>query len=107
MERWLPVSSAWQECHFVLTRAGFLHWFHRGSSPDHIRPLDNLNLIKCQFEAGEAPTFNIVESTPGRIWIFSAWLRTIAFRAPSIDSCCEWAIAIREAIARTRGEFFF
>lgn len=101
MARWLPVSNMWQECHFVLTRAGFLHWFH---DMEHVRPLDCLNLARCQFEAGEAPTFNLVENNTGRLWFVSNWLRTVAFKAPSVEDCCEWAIALREAIAAARGE---
>lgn len=27
MELWNPRISSWGCCHFVLTRAGFLHWF--------------------------------------------------------------------------------
>ena len=101
MARWLPVSNLWQDCHFVLTRAGFLHWFH---NMEQIRPLDCLNLARCQFEAGEAPTFNLVENNTGKLWFFSNWLRTVAFKAPDVDECCEWAIALREAIATARGE---
>ena len=101
MSRWLPVSNMWQECHFVLTRAGFLHWF---LDTEHVRPVDCLNLARCQFEAGEAPTFNLVENNTGRIWFFSNWLRTVAFKAPSVEDCCEWAIALREAIANAHGE---
>ncbi|KAL0022087.1 hypothetical protein WJX79_005747 [Trebouxia sp. C0005] len=69
MARWLPVSNMWQDCHFVLTRAGFLHWFH--DTENFVRPLDCLNLARCQFEAGEAPTFNLVENNTGRLWFFS------------------------------------
>ena len=101
MARWLPVSNMWQDCHFVLTRAGFLHWFH---DMEHVRPLDCLNLARCQFEAGEAPTFNLVENNTGKLWFFSNWLRTVAFKAPDVGECCEWAIALREAIATARGE---
>lgn len=102
MARWLPVSNMWQDCHFVLTRAGFLHWFH--DTQNFVRPLDCLNLARCQFEAGEAPTFNLVENNTGRLWFFSNWVRTIAFKASTVDECCEWAIALREAIATARGE---
>ncbi|KAL3135857.1 hypothetical protein ABBQ32_007413 [Trebouxia sp. C0010 RCD-2024] len=101
MARWLPVSNMWQDCHFVLTRAGFLHWFH---DMEHVRPLDCLNLACCQFEAGEAPTFNLVENHTGKLWFFSSWLRTVAFKAPDVDECCEWAIALREAIATAHGD---
>lgn len=102
MARWLPVSNMWQDCHFVLTRAGFLHWFH--DTANFVRPLDCLNLARCQFEAGEAPTFNLVENNTGRLWFFSNWVRTIAFKASSVEECCEWAIALREAIATARGD---
>ncbi|DBB05544.1 TPA: hypothetical protein ACH3X1_012493 [Trebouxia sp. C0004] len=102
MARWLPVSNMWQDCHFVLTRAGFLHWFH--DTQNFVRPLDCLNLARCQFEAGEAPTFNLVENNTGRLWFFSKWVRTIAFKAFTVEECCEWAIALREAIATARGD---
>ncbi len=102
MARWLPVSNMWQDCHFVLTRAGFLHWFH--DTENFVRPLDCLNLARCQFEAGEAPTFNLVENNTGRLWFFSNWVRTIAFKASTVEECCEWAIALREAIATARGD---
>ena len=26
MGRWISGAGRWQDCHFVLTRSGFLHW---------------------------------------------------------------------------------
>lgn len=44
MHAWNPHTSAWACRHFVLTRAGFLHWF---ASCEEVTPLDALNLSKC------------------------------------------------------------
>jgi hypothetical protein len=44
MELWQPKSSSWAAAHFVLTRAGFLHWF---KSMDDVTPLEPpLNLCR-------------------------------------------------------------
>jgi hypothetical protein len=67
---------------------------------DDVVPLDVVNLAKCQFEAGTPPLFNIVEvSTKG--WII-ATTRKFTFQATSVEDCCEWAIAVREAIQACR-----
>lgn len=83
--------------HFVLTRAGFMHWFQ---SPDDVGPIDGINLGCCQFEEGEAPEFKLLE---GGVPAFGKWLgfkgRRFMFRASSVEECCDWAIALREAIA--------
>ena len=47
MARWVTGSGRWTDCHFVLTRRGFLHWF--GSSPPapaEVVPADTLNLSR-------------------------------------------------------------
>lgn len=91
---WDPHSSRWNPSHFVLTRAGFLHWFR---SVEDVERLDGLNLSRCQFEQGKAPVFNMVESGTGG-WLLPR-TRKITLQAPSVEDCCEWAIAIREEIA--------
>lgn len=47
MARWVSGSGKWMDCHCVLTRCGFLHWFS-GSPPDpaEIVPVDSLNLSR-------------------------------------------------------------
>eukprot|EP00884_Botryococcus_braunii_P012143 jgi/Botrbrau1/2092/Bobra.0047s0050.1 len=99
MARWVSGSGKWMDCHFVLTRMGFLHWLN---SPEDVLPTDGLNLARCHFEQGEAPVFNITESeTTGFMSMFSRG-RTNIFKAPSVEDCCEWAIALREAIAENK-----
>lgn len=53
---------------------------------------------RCQFETGEAPEFNLVETSAG---MFGRTRRMI-FKAFSVEECCEWAIVLREAIAASR-----
>ena len=92
MARWVSGSGKWADCHFILTRSGFLHWLADAAD---IAPLGSLNLGKCQFEAGEAPKFNINEQLGG---LFAKG-RRMCFEASSVEDCCEWAIALRETIA--------
>ena len=47
MQHWSPGGGAggqWLDCHFVLTRAGFLYWFR---SMEDTHPLDSLCLARC------------------------------------------------------------
>ncbi|KAK9817288.1 hypothetical protein WJX72_012262 [[Myrmecia] bisecta] len=99
MARWVSPSGKWQDCHFVLTRAGFLHWFR---SMEDVAPMDCLNLVRCQFEAGDAPCFNLIEQVASRVNLFQKG-RVVSFKAPSWEDCCEWAIALREAISTAKG----
>lgn len=96
MARWITGTGKWSDCHFVLTRSGFLHWL---TDAESYVPLGSLNLSKCQFEAGEAPKFHIIETSAG----FFAKAKRQLFEAPSVEECCEWAIAIRESIAQHKG----
>lgn len=96
MARWVSGIGKWSDCHFILTRSGFLHWL---ADPQEVTPLGSLNLPKCHFEAGEAPKFNINEQQGG---FFSKGKR-MCFEATSVEECCEWAIAIRESIAAHKG----
>ncbi|KAF6255933.1 hypothetical protein COO60DRAFT_1531877 [Scenedesmus sp. NREL 46B-D3] len=96
MELWQPKSSSWGGAHFVLTRAGFLHWFR---SMDDVAPQEPpLNLCRCSFEAGAAPVFHLVEAGSGG-WLVGRGSRKITLQAASVEECCEWAIALRESIA--------
>lgn len=45
MDLWNARNSSWGCCHFVLTRAGFLHWFKSMDSTNPMEPA--LNLSKC------------------------------------------------------------
>lgn len=46
MGLWRPKTSSWENVHFVLTRAGFLHWFR---SMEEVAPQEEvpLNLSRC------------------------------------------------------------
>lgn len=44
MELWRPKTSSWESVHFVLTRAGFLHWFK--SMDDALPQEPPLNLCR-------------------------------------------------------------
>ncbi|MEW5303111.1 MAG: hypothetical protein WDW36_005835 [Sanguina aurantia] len=100
MKQWNASTSVWSQCHFVLTRAGYLHWF---SSMGHLQPLDMLHLARCQFEQGEASHFSITEVRSGG-WLVGSKSRKLTFQASGVEECCEWAIAIREAIAVACGK---
>lgn len=91
--------------------------------------MGGLALARCAFEAGKAPRFNIVEAPrtssassssggKGSGWFnamnaMSAMAlaaatslrpRRLEFQAASVEECCEWAIAVREAIAVAAGK---
>ena len=99
MQYWGPTSASprhtWLDAHFVLTRAGFLHWFR---SMEDVRPLGCLNLACCGFEQGKAPCFSLEERQEAG-WLKAGRSRRCQLQALSVEECCEWAIAIREAIA--------
>ncbi|KAG2442831.1 hypothetical protein HXX76_002910 [Chlamydomonas incerta] len=101
LQVWEPATERWRKCHFVLTRAGYLHWFPKA---EDVRPLDGLALARCAFEAGKAPRFNIIETAKGGGWLGGIRGRRLSFQAASVEECCEWAIAIREAIAVAEGK---
>ncbi|KAG2450052.1 hypothetical protein HYH02_000156 [Chlamydomonas schloesseri] len=101
LQVWEPATERWRKCHFVLTRAGYLHWFPKA---EEVKPLDGLALARCAFEAGKAPRFNIIETAKGGGWLGGIRGRRLSFQAASVEDCCEWAIAIREAIAVAEGK---
>ena len=54
MARWVSGSGRWTDCHFVLTRCGFLHWFNNSPpTPADIVPADSLNLSRSVMSAGK------------------------------------------------------
>lgn len=86
----------WSQSHFVLTQAGFLYWF-TGKRAGSV-PTDSINLSRSSFTGGNPPEFKISETVQG---IFSS-KRTLVFRAPTVEDCCEWAISIREIITEAK-----
>lgn len=94
MERWDPRTSTWSRRHFVLTRAGYLHCYERMSDA---AKCDVLKLSRCEVEQGEAPVINLIEGG------IASWLtrgsRKLVLKASSVEEYCEWALALREAIA--------
>lgn len=58
-----------------------------------------LNLSRSSFEAGAAPAFHLVEAGSGGWGLVGRGSRKITLQAASVEECCEWAIALREAIA--------
>ncbi|KXZ56636.1 hypothetical protein GPECTOR_1g573 [Gonium pectorale] len=81
--------------------SGYLHWFTRA---DDARPVDSLALGRSAIEEGKAPRFNILETPKGAGWLSNIRARRVSFQAASVEECCEWAIAIREAIAVAAGK---
>lgn len=64
-----PASGRWADRHFVLTKAGFLHWV---ASMEELEPLDCLNLSRCQFESSQDAQINIAEQLGGKVGPTSA-----------------------------------
>jgi hypothetical protein len=58
---------------------------------------DVLKLSRCEVEQGEAPVINLIEGG------IASWLtrgsRKLVLKASSVEEYCEWALALREAIA--------
>ncbi|GMH33992.1 hypothetical protein BSKO_01826 [Bryopsis sp. KO-2023] len=90
-------SMNWSTGHFVLTQSGFVYWF-LGARAGAI-PSDSINLGKSSFAGGDAPEFKIVEGSG--MGLFGT-KRTMVFKAPSVEDCCEWAISIRETLAEVK-----
>ncbi|GIL72842.1 hypothetical protein Vretimale_4499 [Volvox reticuliferus] len=101
LQIWEPATQRWRKCHFVLTRAGYLHWFTRA---EEVRPLDTLTLTRSTFEPSKAPRFNILEMPKSSSWLGGIRGRKLEFQAASVEECCDWAVAIREAIAVATGK---
>ncbi|GLI68925.1 hypothetical protein VaNZ11_013347 [Volvox africanus] len=101
LQIWESATQRWRKCHFVLTRAGYLHWFTRA---EEVRPLDSLTLARSTFEPSKAPRFNILEVPKSSSWLGGLRGRKLEFQAASVEECCDWAVAIREAIAVATGK---
>lgn len=100
LETWDSDLARWVGGHFVLTQAGYLYGF-LGKDRCAPVPSTSLSLARCSFEQGDAPVFSIMEGGAG--WT-RGWRRSVKLRAPSVEECCEWAIAVREEIANLQGK---
>lgn len=67
MARWVSGSGKWTDCHFVLTRCGFLHWFNNSPpAPADIVPADSLNLSRCAASLSlHAPVLGYINAGQG------------------------------------------
>lgn len=100
LELWDSDENRWVGGHFVLTQAGFLYGM-LGKDKACPIPSCTLSLARCSFEEGEAPVFSVTEGAAG--WRMGR-RRVVKLRAPSVVECCEWAIAVRDAIASLQGK---
>lgn len=53
---------------------------------------------RCQFEAGTAHCFHVLETRPTG-WLVGARQHRYSLQPPDVEDCCEWAVAIKESIA--------
>uniref|UniRef100_A0A7S3QJT2 PH domain-containing protein n=1 Tax=Dunaliella tertiolecta TaxID=3047 RepID=A0A7S3QJT2_DUNTE len=116
MQAWDPKSSAWHKGHAVLTRSGFLHWIKGDISDPGQEHKDMFCLARCSFATGEAPLISVEEAgwvgarlgsalgTALMPFVPYTQVRKATLQAPSVEECCEWAIAVREAIAVAAGK---
>jgi hypothetical protein len=58
---------------------------------------------RLQFEAAQPPCFNLVQQSSAGWSLLGSRPTKMSFKAASVDDCCEWTIAIREAIAVASG----
>lgn len=97
------VGCSWASGHAVLTRAGFLHWFKTEESGDGgdwsfgSGPVVSINLPRCEFELGDAPSWRLLESTAGSWWGGKVAGRQ-TYSTADVDSCMEWTASLREMI---------
>lgn len=84
MARWVMGQGRWQDCHCVLTRAGFLHCL-----PDIDEPLpqDTIALGHTAFITGDAPEFQLIEALPARVAVFSRERGAIPDQVLMPDGC--------------------
>ncbi|KAF5830160.1 hypothetical protein DUNSADRAFT_14937 [Dunaliella salina] len=117
MQAWDPKSSTWHKGLAVLTRSGFLHWVKGDVVDPGQEHRETFCLARCSFAKGEAPHISVEEagwvgthlgsSTLGTAlmpYVPYAQARKATLQAPSVEECCEWAIAVREAIAVAAGK---
>jgi hypothetical protein len=62
-----------------------------------------ITVDRCQLEAGTAFCFHILESRATG-WLGGTRSCRFSLQAPSVEDCCEWVVAIREAIAVASGK---
>lgn len=75
MDLWRPKTSSWENVHFVLTRAGFLHWF---KSMEEVTPQEPpLNLCRCESRASAVAASG---------WLLLAWC------IEYVDVACQLAL---------------
>ena len=100
------VGCSWAGGHAVLTRSGFLHWFkaEKGEAWSFgSGPVVSINLTRCQFELGDAPSWRLLESTAGSWWGSKVAGQT--YSTTDVDSCMEWTASLKEMIEElTNGE---
>ena len=68
MARWVVGKGHWRDSHCVLTRAGFLHCL---SDIGDTLPEDTIALAHTAFITGDAPEFQLIETLPARVAVFS------------------------------------
>ena len=93
------VGCSWANGHAVLTRAGFLHWFKTESGEDwsfESGPIVSINLPRCEFELGDAPSWRLLESTAASWWGSKVVGQT--YSTSNVDSCMEWTASLKETI---------
>jgi hypothetical protein len=93
------VGCSWANGHAVLTRAGFLHWFKTETGEDwsfESGPIVSINLPRCEFELGDAPSWRLLESTAGSWWGSKVVGQT--YSTSNVDSCMEWTASLKEII---------
>lgn len=93
------VGCSWANGHAVLTRAGFLHWFKTERGEDWSfgsGPIVSINLPRCEFELGDAPSWRLLESTASSWWGSKVVGQT--YSTSNVDSCMEWTASLKEMI---------
>lgn len=68
MAKWVTGVGTWRDSHCVLTRAGFLHCL---ADMGEALPQDSICLANTAFVTGDAPEFQLIETTPARVSVFA------------------------------------
>jgi len=104
-----PMKKVWVEGYGVLTKAGFLHWFLTSDGDDKHSPWGSaggptlsINLARCEFEQGAAPSWRIIESSGMRpLWLGSRnTMQT--YSTIDVESCMHWTAELKDTIANSR-----
>lgn len=112
MKRLDPSRKLWVDGFGVLTRAGFLHWFETSSAMGKPGawgssggPSVSINLARCEFEQGAAPSWRLIETASGGI---PAWIvnkkSPQTYSTPDVESCMDWTAELREMISMLKGK---